>query len=244
MHLGRNKQNDMAKFGRQTKVLDTSNLPESIDWRELGGVNAIQNQGSCGSCWAFSSVVSMEGAHFVATGTLEKFSEQQLVDCAYITYGNFGCNGGLEDNAFKYYESNGAMYESDYSYQGTKGSCSYSTRQATDVQASTYLDVTVNSESQVKAAIAQQPISVAIQANQMVFQLYTSGIFDNTRCGTNLDHAVALVGYGSEGGQDYYILRNSWGTTWGESGYMRIADNGDGAGICGVQSAAVYPTTN
>ena len=99
-------------------------------------------------------------------------------------------------------------------------------------------------KAQVKAAIAQQPISVAIQANQMVFQLYTSGIFDNTRCGTNLDHAVALVGYGTEGGQDYYILRNSWGTTWGESGYMRIADNGDGAGICGVQSAAVYPTTN
>ena len=231
-----------AKTG-ETRSFSTLNLPESVDWRGTC-VNAIRDQGQCGSCWAFSSVASLEGAHCVATGTLAQFSEQQLVDCAYIQYGNFGCNGGLEDNAFKYYESNDAMYESDYSYNATKGSCQYSAGQATTVQVSDYLDVTANSESQVKAAIAQQPISVAIQANQMVFQLYTSGIFDNTKCGDNLDHAVALVGYGTEGGQDYYILRNSWGTTWGESGYMRIADNGDGAGICGVQSAAVYPTTN
>jgi len=231
-----------AKTG-ETRSFSALNLPESVDWRGTC-VNAIRDQGQCGSCWAFSSVASLEGAHCVATGTLSQFSEQQLVDCAYVKYGNFGCNGGLEDNAFNYYESNAAIARDDYPYTATKGTCQASTMNSTGVEVSTYVDITSESESDIMAAIAQQPISVAIQANRMVFQLYNGGIFDSTSCGTSLDHAVALVGYGTEGGQAYYILRNSWGTSWGESGYMRIATDGNGDGICGVQMEPCYPESN
>ena len=115
---------------------------------------------------------------------------------------------------------------------------------STGVEVSTYVDITSESESDIMAAIAQQPISVAIQANRMVFQLYNGGIFDSSSCGTSLDHAVALVGYGTDGGQAYYILRNSWGTSWGEQGYMKIANTGNGAGICGVLSDPLYPNSN
>merc|ERR1711877_64175 len=110
----------------------------------MGCVNAIRDQGQCGSCWAFSSVASLEGAHCVATGTLSQFSEQQLVDCAYVKYGNFGCNGGLEDNAFNYYESNAAIARDDYPYTATKGTCQASTMNSTGVEVSTYVDIQAN----------------------------------------------------------------------------------------------------
>jgi C1A family cysteine protease len=254
--VGHNKFSDMSEGekaqtrGRNPRtirsagvhVFEDVSVPKSVDWRSEGAVNSIQDQGQCGSCWAFSSVASLEGAHAVKSGKLLKFSEQQLVDCAYVQYGNFGCNGGLEQNAFTYWESHAAVSESAYPYTATKGSCQAGSVNDTGVAVSTYTDVTPESESQVKAALAQQPISIAIEADKLVFQLYTSGVFDSTSCGTSLDHAVALVGYGSDAGQDYFILRNSWGTTWGESGYMRIADTGNGAGICGFQLEPTYPT--
>jgi C1A family cysteine protease len=224
---------------RNVVMLDETNVPATIDWRQKGAVNKIQDQGSCGSCWAFSSVASLEGAHWLATGKLEKFSEQQLVDCAYISYGNYGCNGGLEDNAFKYYETNDAMLESTYPYTARKGACQYDASKATNVEVSKYLDVASENVSQLKAAVGQQVTSIAIEADQAVFQLYSTGIFDSAKCGTNLDHAVALVGYGD----NYWILRNSWGTSWGEQGYMRVAMQ-DGAGVCGLNMEPVYPTAN
>jgi C1A family cysteine protease len=236
---GRNQRNVRSA---STHVFQDEFLPSSVDWRSAGAVNAVQDQGQCGSCWAFSSVASLEGAHAVKSGELLKFSEQQLVDCAFVQYGNFGCNGGLEQNAFTYWESNAAVSESAYPYTATRGSCAAGSVNDTGVAVSTYTDVTPESQSQTKAAVAQQPISIAIEADKLVFQLYTSGVFDSAECGTNLDHAVALVGYGSDAGQDYFILRNSWGTTWGESGYMRIADQGDGAGVCGFQLEPTYPT--
>ena len=233
----------MRKYGAKKVTLPTDDLPDSVDWRGTA-VNAIRDQGQCGSCWAFSSVASMEGVHAVTSGDLLQFAEQQLVDCAFLSYGNLGCGGGLEENAFTYYESHAAIARDLYDYTASRGTCQDGTLENTGVMALSYTDVTVNDSAQVMAAIAQHPISVAIEADKFVFQAYSGGIFDSASCGTNLDHAVALVGYGTEGGQDYYILRNSWGTSWGEDGYMRIANNGDGAGICGVQSAATYPTTN
>lgn len=223
-------------------------LPESngtsLDWRTQGAVNEIQDQGACGSCWAFSAVCSLEAAHWKTTGTLLKFAEQQLVDCAGIRYGNFGCNGGLQQRAYKYYESYGAMLEADYPYTAKDGSCAYDADLATNVEVSDFSLVTPDSESQTLAAIDLQPIAVSIEADKAVFQLYKTGVFDSPKCGTQLDHAVALVGYGTDNGQDYYILRNSWGTSWGEDGYMRIARTGDDAGICGVQSEPLYPASN
>merc|ERR1712156_1254106 len=147
-------------------------------------------------------------------------------------------------NAIQYLERHDAMLEDDYPYTAKDGTCYYSAAQATRVHTTGYTNVRRRSESQLKAAVAQGVVSVAIEADKAVFQQYTSGIFDSSLCGTSLDHGVALVGYGSEAGQNYWILRNSWGTTWGEDGYMRLADNGDGSGICGVQLGAVYPATN
>jgi C1A family cysteine protease len=228
---------------KRVKVLSTDNLASSVDWRGTA-VNPIRDQGQCGSCWAFSSVCAMEGAHYIATGTLPQFSEQQLVDCAKFAWGNLGCSGGLQENAFNYYESNDAIDRSLYPYTARNGDCQYSQLKHTAVEVSTYVNTTPRSASQTKAAIAQQPISVSIEADKAVFQLYKSGVFDSTSCGTSLDHAVALVGYGTENGQDYFILRNSWGSSWGDQGYMKIANVGDGAGICGVQLDPVYPNTN
>lgn len=225
-------------------VLPESNS-DSLDWRTLGAVNAIQDQGQCGSCWAFSAVCSLEAAHFRATGDLIKLAEQQLVDCAGIKYGNFGCNGGLQQYAYKYYESHDAVLEANYPYTAKNGSCAYDADKKTNVEVSGYKMVTANSSTQTKAAIDLQPIAVSIEADKAVFQLYKTGVFDSSKCGTNLDHAVALVGYGVENGQDYFILRNSWGASWGEEGYMKIAAvSGNSAGICGVQSEPLYPTSN
>jgi len=120
----------------------------------------------------------------------------------------------------------------------------YNTLKHTGIDVSNYVNTTPRSATQTKAALAQQPISVSIEADKAVFQLYTSGVFDSSACGTNLDHAVALVGYGTQAGQDYFILRNSWGTSWGEQGYMKIANTGNGVGICGVLSDPLYPNSN
>ena len=260
--LGHNKFSDMSyeekaayrgrvddpkkrTFGATKTILSTDSLPDSIDWRDLGAVNPIRDQGQCGSCWAFSSVASMEGVHATVSGNLMQFAEQQLVDCAFLPYGNLGCGGGLEQNAFTYYKDHAAIARDVYrSYSASRGTCMDGQVEDTGVYAASYTDVTSGSQAQVKAAVASHPISVAIEADKFVFQMYSSGIFNEESCGTNLDHAVALVGYGSENGQDYYILRNSWGTTWGEDGYMKIATNGDGDGICGVQNSPTYPNTN
>jgi C1A family cysteine protease len=147
-------------------VLDTSMNAESVNWVTAGAVTPVKDQGQCGSCWAFSSTGSIEGAHQVATGTLLSFSEQQLVDCAYIKFGNYGCNGGLQTNAYKYYESGkNAELESVYPYTGTKGSCSYDSASTTSVTVSDYTDVTINNVAQMKAAANLKPLAVAIEAD-------------------------------------------------------------------------------
>jgi len=243
------KANTRGRVATANKIkniveLDETSTPSSVDWRDAGAVNKIQDQGQCGSCWAFGAVAALEGAHFNATGTLLKFAEQQLVDCAGFRYGNYGCNGGLQENAYDYYESHDAIEESNYPYTARDGSCKYDSLKHTAVEVSKYTNVKAKSSSQTLAALAQQVLTVSIEADKRVFQQYSSGVFDSSQCGTNLDHAVSLVGYGSENGQNYYILRNSWGTSWGEKGYMRIANDGDGAGVCGVQKEPLYPAAN
>ena len=218
----------------------------SVDWITAGGVTAVKDQGQCGSCWAFSSTGAMEGAHFVASGDLVSFSEQQLVDCAGKRYGNFGCNGGLQQRAFNYYETHDAELESVYPYtsaEGVSGSCLYDETSATSVDVSDYNMVTASNPTQMKAALAQQPLAVSIEADKLVFQVYKSGVFTSTKCGTSLDHAVLAVGYGTEDGQDYWLVKNSWNTTWGDNGYIKLAIV-DGDGICGVQMEPLYPNTN
>ena len=216
--------------------IDVSALPDSVDWRSKGAVTPVKNQGQCGSCWAFSTTGAMEGRYQIKTGDLESFSEQQFVDCSKPE-GNMGCQGGLMDMAFTYAEKNMIETESQYPYTGRNGQC-HSEGGLTEVTG--FTDVPVKSPSALMAAVAEGPVSVAIAAGRL--QFYMGGIVKHL-CGTRLDHGVLLVGYGTEKGTDYWLVKNSWGPMWGEKGYFKLLrDDKEGKpGMCGIQLSASYP---
>ncbi|KAM1538829.1 hypothetical protein ACFX10_003701 [Malus domestica] len=220
---------------------DVEALPKSVDWRKKGAVTSIKNQGSCGSCWAFSTVAAVEGINQIVTGNLTSLSEQQLIDCDKAF--NNGCNGGLMDYAFEFIISNGGLHkEDDYPYIMEEGTCEGKKAESNVVTITGYQDVPENNEQALLKALANQPLSVAIEASGRDFQFYSGGVF-NGRCGTELDHGVAAVGYGTQKGLDYIIVKNSWGPKWGEKGYIRMKRNtGKPEGICGVNKMASYPT--
>jgi len=207
----------------------------AVDWRAKGAVTPIKNQGQCGSCWAFSTTGSVEGAYQIKSGQLVSLSEQQLVDCAGSS-GNQGCNGGFMDYAFEWIMKNGICSEKDYPYTGRDGTCKKTCKPVTKVTG--YKDVTAGSETDLLNAVTTTPVSVAIEADQSAFQFYRSGVF-TAACGRQLDHGVLAVGYGTQGTQDYWIVKNSWGVSWGEQGYIRMIRNKD---QCGIADAASYPT--
>jgi len=232
-----------ANAVRNVTILSTEDLPASVDWRQNNAVTPIKNQQQCGSCWAFSTTGSLEGLNAINNNNLLSFSEQQLVDCSG-SYGNEGCNGGLMDYAFQYVEATGITLEASYPYEAVDQTCQAFTPSFSNTG---YTDVQQYDASQLQAAVAQQPTSIAIEADQQVFQFYTGGILDDQSCGTQLDHGVLVVGYATDAtsGTPYWIVKNSWGSSWGENGYIRIAnDNSDPqqAGICGINSDPSYPT--
>jgi hypothetical protein len=233
-YVGGYKKRAVRKAGVK---LSTVGVPTSIDWSAKGAVTAIKNQQQCGSCWAFSTTGSVEGISFIKTGQLPNLSEQQLVDCSTQ---NNGCNGGLMDYAFEYIVQNGGIgSESAYPYTAADGTCKKVAAAAT---ISGHTDVAASDEDALQAAVAQQPVSVAIEADQMGFQFYSGGVFDGS-CGTNLDHGVLAVGYGTESGKDYWKVKNSWGATWGSQGYILLArGTGKGNGQCGIAMQPSYPT--
>ena len=250
-YLSRFNPYKIDNFGKGIKFEPTcdmiENAPESIDWRQaslnpkkIKAVNGIKNQQQCGSCWAFSAVASIEGAWAVAGNQLVSLSEQELVDCSQ-SYGNQGCNGGLMDDAFQFVIANGGICsESAYPYQAADGTCQ--SQSCTSVaKISTFHDVQTMNETAIFAALQIGPISIAIEADQESFQFYSGGVYSDPSCGTNLDHGVNLVGYGtdSSSNQNYWILRNSWGQTWGEAGYMRILR---GQNICGLATVPSFPS--
>uniref|UniRef100_A0ACD5YUY0 Uncharacterized protein n=1 Tax=Avena sativa TaxID=4498 RepID=A0ACD5YUY0_AVESA len=222
-------------------------LPEKVDWREKGAVAAVKNQGQCGSCWAFSTVCAVEGINQIVTGELVTLSEQELVDCARNGQ-NSGCNGGIMDDAFEFIALNGGIdTEEDYPYTGKEGKCDLAKKGRKVVSIDGFEDVPAEDELALKKAVAHQPVSVAIEAGGREFQLYESGVFTG-RCGTELDHAVVAVGYGTEvDGKEYWIVRNSWGPRWGEGGYIRMERNASttgSVGKCGIAMFASYPVKN
>ncbi|KAJ9546038.1 hypothetical protein OSB04_025745 [Centaurea solstitialis] len=220
---------------------DFVDLPKSVDWRKKGAVAPVKNQGSCGSCWAFSTVAAVEGINQIVTGNLTELSEQELIDCD--TTFNSGCNGGLMDYAFAYIMKSGGLHkEQEYPYIMSEGTCDDKKDISEKVTISGYHDVPRNNEVSFLKALANQPISIAIEASSRDFQFYSGGVFDG-HCGTDLDHGVAAVGYGTSKGLDYVIVRNSWGPKWGEKGYIRMKRNtGKPQGICGLYMMASYPT--
>ncbi|PIA29293.1 hypothetical protein AQUCO_06100066v1 [Aquilegia coerulea] len=232
-----------SKSAGSFRYENVTDVPSAMDWRIKGAVTPVKDQGECGCCWAFSAVAATEGITQISTGKLISLSEQELVDCD--TSGeDQGCEGGLMDDAFKFIQhNNGLATEGTYPYSGVDGTCNKQKEAISAAKITGYEDVPANSESDLLKAVANQPISVSIDASGSAFQSYSSGVFTG-ECGTDLDHGVTLVGYGTTSdGTDYWLVKNSWGTTWGEEGYIRMQRNvGAEGGLCGIAMQPSYPT--
>jgi C1A family cysteine protease len=231
---------DVQSFGCVPSTSHGTSVPDAIDWTLRGVVNSVRDQGQCGSCWAFATTANAESVWAISSGELLDLSEEYLVDCATgVGYFNMGCDGGNPDSALKYMINYGQCSESSYPYTSgvtkTAGACQKCS--SAGVKFTSCYDVAPKDQLALKASVSKQPVVIAIEADTRYFQSYSTGILtDATKCGTNLDHAVEIVGYGTENGIDYWKVRNSWGTSWGEAGYVRIqrSSSTNDIGVCGI----------
>ena len=233
---------EVGSYGCKSFSSSASGAPTSVDWRNEQAVTSVKDQGQCGSCWTFSATGAIEGAWAISTGQLVDLSEQEMVDCATgISYGSHGCNGGQMEGAFKFVIANGQCSLASYPYTAKDGTCQ---KCSAVVEIASCSDVKPNDQISLKAAVAKQPVAVAIEADTRYFQSYSSGILTSTSCGTTLDHGVLVVGYGEENGQKYWLVKNSWGTSWGDKGYVKIArsESTNDEGICGIAMDPSFPS--
>jgi len=216
-------------------------LPAAVDWRNKGAVTPVKDQGQCGSCWSFSTTGVVEGNYFLQNNELLSFSEQQIVDCD--TDQNEGCNGGWPYLAVEYAAQKGLELEKEYPYTAQDGTCKYQQSQTYKVAAN-YSFVTPKSTLQLKSALVNSPVSVVIEADQDIFQFYSTGVI-HANCGASTDHAVLAVGYDKVGLYESFIVKNSWGSSWGKDGYVWISDAqaaNSGLGVCGILTQPVIAT--
>lgn len=230
----RSRFNNISLDRSENVVEHVSSLrgtPSSWNWIDQGVTTPVKDQGQCGSCWAFSSTEAVETAYAIKSGKLLVLSPQQLVDCSKT---NSGCNGGLQNRAFKYLEKTPQCTESSYPYTAKDGTCHDCTGVVPKLVS--YVSVKAD-ETEMASALLVTSLAVAIEADQKQFQAYTSGVLDFD-CGTNLDHAVNIEGMGTEDGKDYWLVRNSWSADWGDKGYIKMAR---GKNLCGIKESVVYP---
>jgi cathepsin L len=205
-------------------------------------VTPVKDQGNCSSCWAFSTTGSIESAIAIKTGKLISLSEQELIDCSG-NEGNHGCKGGQMDKAFKYVlDAKGICSESAYPYTASAGSCNSQCSSAASIQK--YVDLPHENLDALRAAVSLQPVSVAVESNAKGFRFYSGGVYDDPECGVFVDHAVLVVGYGTDSasGKDYWLVKNSRGAAWGDKGYIKLLrTSGKGVGQCGIAWQGSYP---
>ncbi|XP_064543542.1 procathepsin L [Drosophila montana] len=214
-------------------------LPDSFDWREKGGVTPVKFQGECGSCWSFAATGAIEGHVFRKTGKLPNLSEQNLVDCGKVELGLAGCDGGFQEYAFNFItEQNGIAVGEKYPYLDKKDTCKY-TNAISGAQITGFAAIPPKDEQAMKTVVATQgPLACSVNGLESLL-LYKRGIYADEECNNGeVNHSILVVGYGTEDGQDYWIVKNSWDKAWGEDGYFRLPR---GKNFCGIATECSYP---
>jgi len=223
-----------------------ASVPDTMDWRDLGAVTEVKDQGQCGSCWAFSATAAMEGAYFQTSGDLISLSEQLCVDCVNGGADTCDIGGEMHDCYLQIIAEDGDETEEDYPYTATSGNpCGFDASLAVAKNFTGYTNITSGDESDLQLRSSQHVISVGIDASSFMFQLYGSGVYNDPTCqnGWNqLDHGVTVVGYNhdKDSGLDYWIVKNSWGADWGQEGCIWMARNLQNQ--CGIATDATFPT--
>lgn len=240
-------EDNLFTESRTEAAIRNLEIPGSIDWVRKGAVTSVKDQGKCGSCWAFSAVAAIEGANYITRKKTEELSQQQFLDCAEDEYHCSGCNGGFPHGAFEYAIDNDICADKDYPYTEDAGRCTAWWSCSTDNYVEHYTNVTSGSRYELYSALAKQPVSIGVDASSKEFQFYASGIL-GTGCDEQVNHAVTAVGYSYESfyffwQNNFILVKNSWGSDWGEKGYIRLGSNDEsGNGMCGAYLYGTYPT--